>query len=123
MHYNIKSTIVKSENAARTISQQGKYVLDWISKLNKNFCILDYGCGLFRYTVPLAKQVKRVIAVDSNEQLNKVHQFGNEKYLLNDYKIKYLKNVDLFSVEEIKWKKLKSGQRKEIERNVKISTG
>jgi 2-polyprenyl-3-methyl-5-hydroxy-6-metoxy-1,4-benzoquinol methylase len=107
MHYNIKSTIVKSENAARSISQQGKYVLDWISKLNKNFCILDYGCGLFRYTVPLAKQVKRVIAVDSNEQLNKVHQFGNEKYLLNDYKIKYLKNVDLFSVEEIKWKKLK----------------
>jgi len=107
MHYKIKSTIVKSEIAARSISQQGKFVLDWISELNKEFCVLDYGCGLFRYTEPLSIQAKKVVAIDSTEQLDKTHKFGDEKLLLKDYKEKYFKNVDLFSLDDLKWKKLK----------------
>ncbi|MFA7361702.1 MAG: class I SAM-dependent methyltransferase [Candidatus Kapaibacterium sp.] len=107
MHYKIKSTIVKSEKAARSTSQQGKFVLDWISKLNKELCVLDYGCGLFRYTAPLSEIVGKVIAIDSKEQLEKVHKFRNDKLLLKEYNKKYLHNVDLFSLEDLKWKKIK----------------
>lgn len=99
MHYVINDIIIKSELAAKPLSQTNKYILNYISNLPKEYSVLDYGCGKLRYSIPLAKQVSNVVAVDSTEQINMFQKIGNKicrprDILMNNLKIRSLGEMD-----------------------------
>ena len=107
MHYKINGKILKTENAAKSVEQPSRFVLDWISELPSNSKVLDYGCGKFRYTIPLSKRVKLVYAVDSIYQIDR-KQIINQRYSdIKAYSENYLKNVKIFDVDSKGWKKEK----------------
>lgn len=64
-HWNKRS----SEMAPRM--QKSAYVEDFISKMNisKDDVILDIGCGPGTLAIPLAKKVKKVIAIDFSQSM------------------------------------------------------
>lgn len=107
MRYRVRGLTVRSENAAKTLSQPSKYVLHWISQLPPGSSVLDMGCGKLRYTIPLAKQVRHVTAVDSEVQVNRVQIIAAVKTTLMDYAKKYLPNVVLSTVDDAKWRNRK----------------
>lgn len=103
MHYQFDGLTIRTENAAKPISQASRSVLDWIRTLPKTATVLDYGCGKFRYTIPLARQVKRVIAVDSSNQIERVQTINKRRGTLRMYATKYLSNVKVYEVSEKDW--------------------
>lgn len=93
MHYRINDWIVKSEYAAKSQKEPNQFVLNYISQIPKESCVLDYGCGKLRYSIPLSERVKQVIAVDSNEQLK----------LLNSSFIESINNLRVLSLDSPEW--------------------
>lgn len=107
MRYKVTGLTIKSENAAKPISQSSQWVLRWISSLPKSSIVLDYGCGKFRYTIPLSRKVRAVYSVDSIHQLDKVQIINNKKTTLRDYAKRYLRNVVVCDTVDDKWRQQK----------------
>ncbi len=105
MHYKFDGVVLKTENAAKPTSQASQAVLEWISTLPRNSAVLDYGCGKFRYTIPLAKRVKSVAAVDSIHQIKRVQIIHKHRSTLEQYAKDYLPNVQVFDESTQAWKK------------------
>lgn len=85
MHYKINDGIIESELAAKSTRQPNKQVLKYINTLSSDEVVLDYGCGKLRYTIPLSKQVKKVVAIDSLEQLSKRQIINGKMMRLLDF--------------------------------------
>lgn len=97
MHYHVNEYIIESELSAKSTKQTNKVVLDFISKLPPHYEVLDYGCGKLRYSIPLAYQTSKVIAIDSNHQIEKM-QIINEKFIApKEYPLKNLMVQDINS--------------------------
>lgn len=103
MHYVVEDSLIRSEYAAKPISQTNKCVLDWIEKIPKHSSVIDYGCGKLRYTIPLSNRVKNVCAVDSAEQINRAQIINGRKSSLSEYAAVNLKNVSVYDVRSDKW--------------------
>lgn len=103
MHYVVDGLLIKSENAARTVSQQSKFVMNWIDKLPSNFSVLDYGCGKLRYTIPLSKKVNQVTAVDSEIQINRLQSIDSEMTTVKKYVENRLVNTKVCSIISEEW--------------------
>ena len=93
MHYQINEFIVKSELAAKPITQTNKNVLDYIYQLPHGLDVLDYGCGKLRYSLHLAKQVHQIVAIDSREQIK----------TLDKSTYTHLHNMEVMSIECPDW--------------------
>ncbi len=107
MHYKInEEIIIKSENAAKSAKQTNKIVMKYISELPNDYIALDYGCGKLRYTIPLCKKVKTVIAVDSKIQLSRNQVIDGEKISIISY-ANDISNLNVFELSENDWKKQK----------------
>lgn len=104
MHYNIRNELIKSENAARSVKQSNKEIIQIINKLPANLVVLDYGCGKLRYTIPLSKIVNKVYSVDSQEQINKIQLINDVKTTVKEYSCIFMENVSIFSLNEVEWK-------------------
>ncbi len=104
MHYTINDYIIESELSAKPTSQTNKYLVDIINKLPNNYQVLDYGCGKLRYSIPLAKRVKTVVAVDSSFQIDKPQKINTFYGPPRDYELDGLKVCDISSDS---WKKEK----------------
>lgn len=104
MHYEINGVLIKTENAAKPVSQQNRNVLEWIKSLPFNSRVLDYGCGKLRYTIPLSETVKNVWAVDSIYQIQRIQTINKINTSLKDYAKEYLKNVTIEEVYSDNWK-------------------
>lgn len=102
MHYQINNIIIKSELAAKPISQTNKYVIEYISKLPADSYVLDYGCGKLRYSLPISRKVKQTIAIDSSEQIDTYKKIGDRYCKPRD-----LSNNKLLvlSIDEMNWDK------------------
>lgn len=107
MHYKINDTLVKSENAAKPTFTPSKDMLlllrDYIKKTD---CVLDYGCGKLRYTIPISKMAKIVHGVDSDEQIYRPIKVKGKKITISDLAKKY-KNIVLQTISKKEWQKLK----------------
>lgn len=101
MHYKIKDYIVESELAAKSVFQPNKNVLNYINHIPPSYKVLDYGCGKLRYTLPLSNRVKKVVAIDSTEQIRKLQIINGQRIKLSDVK---LDNVTIFALEDQEWK-------------------
>ncbi len=108
MHYIIEDKIiVKSENAAKSYDQPNKRVLEFIDSITNSMVVLDYGCGKFRYTIPLSLNAKAVIAIDSKEQIERTQTINKLKTTLLKYAKEKMSNVKVFELQDDKWKKVK----------------
>lgn len=79
-------------------------MLEYIQTLSSDEVVLDYGCGKLRYTIPLSKQVKYVVAIDSVEQLSKRQIVSGRMTTLLDYSEE---NITILSIDSEEWRRLK----------------
>lgn len=103
MHYKLKGLTIRAENAAQAPSRAGRKVLQWIEALPAEARVLDYGCGKLRYTLPLSKRVREVLAVDSEIQITRVQKVGGERTSLVHYAQRNLQNVRIGTPESVNW--------------------
>ena len=103
MRYKVKGLEIRTENAAKPYGQGCRWILRWITQLPTVVSALDYGCGKFRYTIPLSKRVRSVCAVDSACQINRTQMVRNVRTTLVDYAREHLKNVKVFDVSSGAW--------------------
>lgn len=101
MHYKINDGIIESELAAKSTRQPNKQVLKYINTLSSDEVVLDYGCGKLRYTIPLSKQVKKVVAIDSLEQLSKRQIINGKMMRLLDF---YDEAISIYSIDSVEWR-------------------
>jgi len=72
VRYCIRDNIViKTENAAKPVSQASQYLKELISGLGHVGRSFDYGCGKLRYLNGIAKTSDRVVLVDSEVQITR----------------------------------------------------
>lgn len=102
MHYKINEFLIKSELAAKSVHQPNQYVLKFIEQIPRNFIVLDYGCGKLRYSIPLAKRVSEVVAIDSREQILKFQIINGKKTTLEDI---CFENIQIYSIDNDIWEK------------------
>ena len=101
MHYKIKEYVIESELAAKSVLQPNQNVLNYISNVPSFYTVLDYGCGKLRYTLPLSKRVKKVVAIDSAEQIKKLQIINGQRTYLSEVKID---NVSICALEDSEWR-------------------
>ena len=101
MHYHVNEYIIESELSAKSSKQTNKVVLDFISKLPPHYEVLDYGCGKLRYSMPLAYQTSKVIAIDSIHQIEKKQLINDNVIAPTEYA---LKNLTVQDVNSSGWK-------------------
>lgn len=99
MRYKINGLTIRSENAAKPVETGSKWLLDILKTLPRNFVALDYGCGKLRYSIPLAKRVRKVIGVDSKIQIHRTQTILKESTTVLDLakSVRGLKVCDLNS--------------------------
>lgn len=104
MRYSVKGFEVRSENAAKPVCTVSRWLLDWIRNLQRDWRVLDLGCGKLRHTIPLSRQVRSVIAVDSKEQVDRSQTIdGKTGVSVRDYASRYLPNARVFALSEAGW--------------------
>ncbi len=107
MRYKFKGVELRTENAAKPYRQASKWLIDQISQVPSDAVVLDYGCGKFRYTIPLSRRAKHVCAVDSLYQIDREQQIVNRRTNLREYARKYLKNVTVYDVYSEVWRQMR----------------
>ena len=103
MHYRIRGRVVKSENAAKSVRQPCRRVIQWIRSLPSSYRVLDFGCGKLRYTIPLSERVRSVLAVDSEQQIRRPQRIDDVATTIPEYVRTHLPNVTACVVSESKW--------------------
>lgn len=105
MRYTVRGHEVRSENAAKPAGSAGCWLLSWIADLDCSCNGLDLGCGKLRYTVPLSKRVRSVVAVDSQIQVDRVQTLFGTKSSVRRYATEKLPNVRVYSLTERAWRR------------------
>jgi SAM-dependent methyltransferase len=105
MRYKVSGFEVRSENAAKPACLAGRWVLDWISRLEPHGTGLDLGCGKLRYTVHLAKRLPSVVAVDSKIQVDRTQRLFGIDCSVREYATNHLANVRVYDLEEGSWRR------------------
>src|SRR2546427_92673 len=103
MRYRVRGFTVRSENAAKPVTQPNPYVLKWIRELPQSASVLDFGCGKLRYTIPLADRVRHVTAVDSAVQLCRQQLLNGVRTNIKEYARSYLANARAVAVADPQW--------------------
>jgi 2-polyprenyl-3-methyl-5-hydroxy-6-metoxy-1,4-benzoquinol methylase len=105
VRYRIQGTLVKTENCAKPCSQASTWVLAWIRTLPNSAVALDFGCGKLRYTIPLAKQLRSVVAVDSSHQIFRRQTINGKYTTVRAYAKRFLGNARVCAVESERWQR------------------
>lgn len=105
VHYKFRGAELKTENAAKSLAQPSKWLLEQIAGISPNAVALDYGCGKFRYTIPLSRRVRSVCAVDSSYQVEREQVVAGTRTTLTGYAEKHLGNVSVRGVRSGDWQR------------------
>jgi 2-polyprenyl-3-methyl-5-hydroxy-6-metoxy-1,4-benzoquinol methylase len=105
MRYIIHGREIRSENAAKPASSAGRWMLHWIGTLPPGTIGLDLGCGKLRYTIPLAKRIASVTAVDSSVQLNRKQLLFGKVRSIREYASEKLPNVRVCALDKTSWRR------------------
>jgi hypothetical protein len=80
MRYKLASGIViKTENAAKSETQQSKFLLCLIHQLPRVASTFDYGCGKLRYQNKIGETTDMLALVDSEIQLSRLQVLRGQK--------------------------------------------
>jgi len=71
MRYKLNNLEIRTENAAKPISQRSKLLVSWLEGQETVRNALDYGCGKLRYAGTLAQRCENLTLVDSEVQINR----------------------------------------------------
>ncbi|RKY07633.1 MAG: hypothetical protein DRP66_06310 [Planctomycetota bacterium] len=85
MHYKIKGTEIRSENAAKPATDAAASLVRWVCDRDSTPSALDYGCGKLRYTGHLAQRSKHIGLVDSEVQLTRTQRIHGEYTSIKAY--------------------------------------
>jgi 2-polyprenyl-3-methyl-5-hydroxy-6-metoxy-1,4-benzoquinol methylase len=107
VHYHVNGVIIKSENAAKPVCQSNKFLIKVIRSVSPRSNVLDYGCGKFRYTIPLSQTVEFVDAIDSSEQILRTQIINGMKTNLVNYAATFLPNVKVHDIYSDEWRAIK----------------
>lgn len=81
-------------------------MLDWIARLPRDLHVLDLGCGKLRHTIPLARRVAKVTAVDSREQIDREQSISGESgWTVRRFAEERCNNIRVFALDEPQWLK------------------
>jgi 2-polyprenyl-3-methyl-5-hydroxy-6-metoxy-1,4-benzoquinol methylase len=80
-------------------------MLDWIHSLPRKTTALDLGCGKLRYTVPLARRISSVTAVDSTIQLDRKQLLFGKMRSVREYASSALGNVRVCALDDSAWRR------------------
>jgi len=105
MHYKVGSALIKTENCAKPCKQASSWVLAWIRELPRTAIGLDFGCGKLRYTIPLARRLRTVFAVDSSHQIGRRQVINGRRTTVEAYAEKSLANVQVCPIESKRWRR------------------
>lgn len=87
MQYVIDGKLIKSENAAKPISQRSKFLKEFILSMDFVDNAFDYGCGKLRYVDIILQRTNSLAIVDSEVQLSRQQRlYGNVDTIRNLYK-------------------------------------
>lgn len=104
MRYKVQGELIKTENCAKPCAQASTWVLSWIRSLPQKAVALDFGCGKLRYTIPLAKHLRAVFAVDSSYQLFRRQTINGRYATVQEYVKQRLPNVYVSPVQSRRWR-------------------
>lgn len=107
MHYEIDGITIKTEYAAKTLQEANRHVLEWISSLPNTATVIDYGCGKFRYAIPLASQVRCVHAIDSIHQISRTQTIAGTRTNLLELAGTRYSNIIVHEVRSLTWQCLR----------------
>lgn len=79
MRYRVGSDIIKSENAAKPLTQRSTYLADYLRERPRVGSALDFGAGKLRYTDIIAQRCGRLGIVDSEAQIRRTQVLGGER--------------------------------------------
>lgn len=105
MRYKIRKYEIRTENAAKTISQPAKSVLEWIKQEASCDSILDYGCGKLRYAHHLANECKYLGLIDSEIQIGRKQTINGDYTTVRKYALQQWPHARVIALEDF-WKGL-----------------
>ncbi len=85
MHYRVKGMLVKSENAAKPMTDAARPLIDWLTQRPYTHNVLDYGCGKLRYAHYLAARSAFLGLTDSSVQLNRIQRIDGHMTDVRQY--------------------------------------
>jgi len=100
VHYEAAGFEIRTENAAKPVSQPSTYLRDWLLSHLAVSEALDYGCGKLRYTGYLAKVAGFVAVVDSEIQLSRVQTIAGLQTSIREFVARRWPNVRAYNVSE-----------------------
>jgi 2-polyprenyl-3-methyl-5-hydroxy-6-metoxy-1,4-benzoquinol methylase len=99
VRYRVKGLEIRSENAAKPVSQRSAVLVNWLRDLDPVYSVLDYGCGKLRYASILVRLAKSVTLVDGEIQLSRRQRVGGRLTNVRDY-VKRWPNTRVLSVDK-----------------------
>jgi hypothetical protein len=100
VHYKAAGFEIRSENAAKPISQPSTYLRDWLLSQPAVSTALDYGCGKLRYTGYLVRVAESVTVVDSEIQLSRVQTIAGQQTSIREFVARRWPNVRAYNISE-----------------------
>jgi SAM-dependent methyltransferase len=100
MRYKVGPLEIRSENAAKPLSQAAQPLVKWLRRLKPVGLALDYGCGKLRYSGHLAKKCRRLTLVDSRIQLDRVQMVAGCRTTVREFSTRKWPNCKVLSVDE-----------------------
>ena len=100
MHYRVRGLQIRSENAAKPMSQPLGSLVTWIKTMKRVGSALDYGCGKLRYTSYLASKCSSLGIVDSKVQLERRQTLAGHTSTVRDYASKHWQGCRIYDLEQ-----------------------
>jgi hypothetical protein len=100
VHYKAAGFEIRTENAAKPLSQPSTYLRNWLLSQRAISAALDYGCGKLRYTSCLTKIAGSVTVVDSEIQLSRVQTIAGRQISIREFVSRRWRNVRAYNVSE-----------------------
>ena len=100
MHYKIHGIEIRSENAAKTISEGAKALITWLASCDYVENALDYGCGKLRYTAHVAKRCSSLAIVDSKIQIERTQRIDGSSTTVRKYAQTHWPNCKIYYLEQ-----------------------
>ncbi|MCK5563767.1 MAG: methyltransferase domain-containing protein [Planctomycetes bacterium] len=104
MRYSVNKHEIRTENAAKSMRQASKYIVNWLVENVKVKSLLDFGCGKLRYARHLVQLCDHLGLVDSKVQIERRQKIGGLNTTINDYALRYWPHSVVYSLEEF-WEK------------------
>lgn len=100
MHYRIKGALVRSENAAKPMTNAAGPLIEWLRQRPYTHSALDYGCGKLRYTRHLAVRSAHIGLTDSSIQLDRIQRIGRRTTNVRQYAKEHWPTCDICDLDE-----------------------